>query len=609
MQRVLPIRHVAQLALCSALASGLLVGCGDDDSFVPNLDGSMMSGETSCLDDDDAIYGVEASADDLDEVVTLGARWVRVRVTGEGTRGIVERFHERGVRVMLEVGPAILAASTPGRFATRADWEPVRGDYLDQLERVADDVGSLADAWEIWGEPNVEGASHVPPREFGLLLRDALDVVGARSGAPIIVGTLIHRDVGAGECEPASCDRDQDGARFLSEALSAVGGKLPYDGVGVWPEEAAARPDIESALDDFDDVRRDGAYLGGLPIWLRGTPGEGALSASRVTGYRDVASNGRWRVTRVFLASVSPSGTLPGLVESGARSAAYDATASDYPTPRPTCSGAGEGRGDPADALCAPSGVCYVEGSCSARVGACRGDEICRGDGWWADDPLCNADPSDDPEVCASSGVCFVAAGCLAEVDACHDGLRCASSGLFVVDDACGAPCDPEGVCSLSGARCDLPIGACDADGSECQADGSWEPTVMCGGLEPPAELEIVVNATGSPAMGVYPHGQILVDDVAVYEFDVDAEYRSYTYTHPTVVEIRRVKVAFTNDGGGGGEDRNMFVDWVTFNGERYESEAPTTYSEGVYDSETACGPGFKTAEVLACNGFFQYET
>ncbi len=92
---------------------------------------------------------------------------------------------------------------------------------------------------------------------------------------------------------------------------------------------------------------------------------------------------------------------------------------------------------------------------------------------------------------------------------------------------------------------------------------------------------------------------QLQVDGVTVKTWNNiggDANQRifqSFSYTHPTAISLSQVRVAFTNDGNtAGGADRNLSVDALVFNGQRFETEAPATDSTGTYDAATGCPPG-----------------
>ncbi|WP_263418394.1 carbohydrate-binding domain-containing protein [Terriglobus albidus] len=76
----------------------------------------------------------------------------------------------------------------------------------------------------------------------------------------------------------------------------------------------------------------------------------------------------------------------------------------------------------------------------------------------------------------------------------------------------------------------------------------------------------ITVNAYGSPDYNVYPHMQILINNIVVGEWDVTGSAQNYSIGAPSTVSVR-----FTNDScsscGGtsvGGGDRNLYVKSIT---------------------------------------------
>jgi hypothetical protein len=62
------------------------------------------------------------------------------------------------------------------------------------------------------------------------------------------------------------------------------------------------------------------------------------------------------------------------------------------------------------------------------------------------------------------------------------------------------------------------------------------------------------------------------------------------------------------NDNDDGYTDFNLQVDYVEVDGYRFESEDPSTWSNGTWDSGSGCAPGNKQSEFLHCNGGFFYE-
>jgi glucose/arabinose dehydrogenase len=87
-----------------------------------------------------------------------------------------------------------------------------------------------------------------------------------------------------------------------------------------------------------------------------------------------------------------------------------------------------------------------------------------------------------------------------------------------------------------------------------------------------------------------------------------NGQFVTLTYNSPTAIGLANVRVAFSNDGAStGGQDKNLRVDAVTLDGLRYETEAPTVYSTGVWVAGVGRAPGYRQSEYLHLNGYFQY--
>src|SRR5262245_52552534 len=83
---------------------------------------------------------------------------------------------------------------------------------------------------------------------------------------------------------------------------------------------------------------------------------------------------------------------------------------------------------------------------------------------------------------------------------------------------------------------------------------------------------------------------QLQIDGIAVATWTNTRVFNSatrafdtFTYTAPNDVAINRIRVAFINDGNApSGVNRDLFVDGITVNGAKCETEANTVYSTGV---------------------------
>ena len=107
---------------------------------------------------------------------------------------------------------------------------------------------------------------------------------------------------------------------------------------------------------------------------------------------------------------------------------------------------------------------------------------------------------------------------------------------------------------------------------------------------------------------------QLLIDDVAVAEYEVSlgaatAEFQSFTYESDSILTADQIKIAFTNDIflPEEGLDRNLRVDFISIDGEVYQTEDPSVFSTGTWRPGIGVVPDFVESEVLHTDGFFQF--
>lgn len=89
----------------------------------------------------------------------------------------------------------------------------------------------------------------------------------------------------------------------------------------------------------------------------------------------------------------------------------------------------------------------------------------------------------------------------------------------------------------------------------------------------------------------------------------VSKDWADYSYFVDSGIKIDSLRVAFTNDDNvEGSADRYLVVDYVSVNGTRYQTDAATVRSQGVWTQTTGCAEGYKKVELIACNGWVEYE-
>ena len=127
------------------------------------------------------------------------------------------------------------------------------------------------------------------------------------------------------------------------------------------------------------------------------------------------------------------------------------------------------------------------------------------------------------------------------------------------------------------------------------------------------AGSEIEIYAAGQTGQETL---ELLIDGLPVATFEnvggdaLGGTFQTLSYSHPTVLSSTNlIEVGFTNDSFiSPTEDRNLRVDGISLNGQKFESEAPEVVSVGSWRESDGCEPGNKQSEWLHCNGAFAYE-
>jgi Ca-dependent carbohydrate-binding module xylan-binding len=102
----------------------------------------------------------------------------------------------------------------------------------------------------------------------------------------------------------------------------------------------------------------------------------------------------------------------------------------------------------------------------------------------------------------------------------------------------------------------------------------------------PGVSTSLVLRAAASPAAGVWPLVQVRADGVLVASLSVPSwSMADYKLSLPALAAGSRVDIVFTNDGWQGSDDRNLFVEWVSLNGQvLLPNSAGVVYDRGAID-------------------------
>lgn len=133
-------------------------------------------------------------------------------------------------------------------------------------------------------------------------------------------------------------------------------------------------------------------------------------------------------------------------------------------------------------------------------------------------------------------------------------------------------------------------------------SDGYFQyPSVV-----PNTGSEIEVLARGDEGTEQF---DLLINGQSVATFAATTQLQSFTYTHNTDVVADDVRIQFTSDGWdpANGIDENLTVDYVSIDGENFQTEDPSVYSTGTWTAADGIVPGFGRGEQLHTEGYFQF--
>ena len=101
----------------------------------------------------------------------------------------------------------------------------------------------------------------------------------------------------------------------------------------------------------------------------------------------------------------------------------------------------------------------------------------------------------------------------------------------------------------------------------------------------------------------------LLIDGEVVQTYDATTELSEFRFVANEVVSVDQIRVEFINDfyDPANGIDRNLIVSSVRVNDQLFQTEAPSTFSTGVFRAGEGIVSGFNETEILSTNGFFQY--
>lgn len=107
----------------------------------------------------------------------------------------------------------------------------------------------------------------------------------------------------------------------------------------------------------------------------------------------------------------------------------------------------------------------------------------------------------------------------------------------------------------------------------------------------------------GTEQFDLLIHGQV----VGTYNATANWGIRSYTHTEAVTADDVRIEFINSQYNPAQGIDTNLNVDYITIDGQTYQTEDQSVFSTGTWVSGEGIVPGFGRGERLHTSGYFQY--
>ena len=116
-------------------------------------------------------------------------------------------------------------------------------------------------------------------------------------------------------------------------------------------------------------------------------------------------------------------------------------------------------------------------------------------------------------------------------------------------------------------------------------------------------DVDVTVRARGATGT---EQMQVRLGNSVVAEFTASTNWEEIDLEIDGPASFDDLSVGFINNQHDP-VDRNVFVDWVTLDGERREADSPDVWSTGKWTSETGCTNGPASNNAMLCSGFLYF--
>ena len=101
----------------------------------------------------------------------------------------------------------------------------------------------------------------------------------------------------------------------------------------------------------------------------------------------------------------------------------------------------------------------------------------------------------------------------------------------------------------------------------------------------------------------------LILNGQAVNTFTTSTNFQTFSFTAGSNINLSDVTIEFFGDqfNAAQGIDTNLEVDFITIDGQRFDTEDPSTFSTGTFLEADGIVPGFRESQILHTNGTFDF--
>ena len=101
----------------------------------------------------------------------------------------------------------------------------------------------------------------------------------------------------------------------------------------------------------------------------------------------------------------------------------------------------------------------------------------------------------------------------------------------------------------------------------------------------------------------------LILGGQVVSTFTTSTSFQTFSFNAGSNVELSDVSIEFFGDqfNAAQGIDTNLEVDFITIEGQRFDTEDPSTFSTGTFLEADGIVPGFRQSQILHTNGTFDF--